>query len=276
MSGLVCERKKLMQRKELYVAILICAIIAVAAFVEEAVSMLQMDYGSRYSSIQTAMISGNSAIGQMVIICLIPILASIPFADTYNLEKKAGMICLHITRETAKSYLYSKFAVNAIVGFLIAILPFALNQILCLIAFPGITNAVDNTGIYNMPFDWNMAQDYVLFPDIAMNFPLTNNILHILMMGFWGMALSTLSFTIGLFGRINRLIVLVFTTVLWLLMVLLFAKSDTIYLLPAYYLFAAPMVKGLTFQMFCIYIVILIFFNVVVTAVYALLKKDIL
>lgn len=142
---------------------------------------------------------------------LLPLIVTLPFADSYFCEKKKNMLPVLLTKyKTSADYYFSKGAAVFVSAALVVFVPFLLNMLLNLIAFP-ITSIADGT---NLSTDCAMyyVEPYVtsaLFPRLLVLHPYLYNFLFcIAISGFSGL-LGVTAYILSYFVKRNRIWVLV-------------------------------------------------------------------
>ena len=238
-----CEFKKLFQKREFWILILLGVILGGAAYCELLPYYSQVDSSATLTATRAFMLWPNSGIGQMYILCLIPLFGSIAYSDCYFSECKNGSQILYITRMDRKPYYYSKLIVVAVSALLITILPLVINQLLCLIAYPLKEFSSYYTGSV---YDIQVADELrrVIFPNLYMNSPLMSNIIQVFFVGVFGAVSGILSYAITLHYQKNYLIAVGSTTILNLILLFGFQLIGLQLLTPYEYFNASPYTQG--------------------------------
>lgn len=210
----------------------------------------------------------RSGIGQAYVVCILPLLSAFCYSDSYYIERETGLSNIVRTRISHATYLLQKMAVIFFASSMVAMLPFIINQGLCLLAYPYTSNA----NIFNLtPYDgyMNIEIQNAHFPILHMNAPYLNNLVHIVMVGLYGGNLAILSFCISFYIKKHRILVLTSTTIVILISYFVLAMLSMRKYIAYFYLFAEPTVGGLnvvsflivnlvitltSFVMFCFYI----------------------
>lgn len=146
---------------------------------------------------------------------ILPLIIVLPFCDISVFEKSTNITPALLTRAGRKTYFRSQLFVSGISSWLVVFIPFMLNFILGLIAFP--LHSVNTTtatvgGIYS---DYYGAYlDKILFPEIfSINAYLYNFILLLLLCLYCSLC-SMLVYTMSYFFKGNRIILLFFAFII--------------------------------------------------------------
>lgn len=241
-GNILREYRQLISRNEFKLCISACIALASLNFLlglPPAQSVFSFELPS---AAQKAMIY-NSGIGQAIIVCLLPLLCSMSYADSYTVEKESGYRMAVQIRAGRARYFWGKAVVVATGSFVIAMLPFLLDQLFCLLAYP--LASADNA-FHLSAYEHSMYDEIVNahFPDLHMNAPYLNNLAHILLNGLYGGVLGFLTFAISLHTKRGRIVVLSSTTILTLVMYILLSWGNLRSFIPYMYLFSAPVAGG--------------------------------
>jgi len=107
-------------------------------------------------------------------------------------------------------------------GFVISILPYLLNILLCFLAIPqGEMAPVISGSIYDTGFDFESTS--VLFPYLYFNAPVMDALVHSFMVGLFGAGIGGLAYSFSLFFRKNRILLITTPTIIWIVVNMLFA-----------------------------------------------------
>ncbi len=146
---------------------------------------------------------------------ILPLIIVIPFSDISSFEKNANITPVILTRSDRKIYFRSQLFVSGISSWFVVFIPFMLNYILGLIAFP--LNSVNTTtaivgGIYSDYY--GVYLDKILFPKIfSINAYFYNFILLLLLCSYCSLC-SMLIYTISYFFKGNRVLLLFFAFII--------------------------------------------------------------
>lgn len=171
-------------------------------------------YGMEFIAVPSAdkMYIGRGKLDVTYILrALLPLVVTLPFADSYFSEKKKNLLPVLLTKyKTPASYYFSKSAAVFVSAALVVFVPFLLNMLLNLIAFPftslgeGTNLSTDYAAYYVEPYINN-----ALFPRLLVLHPYLYNILFcIAISGFAGL-LGTAAYILSYFVKRSRIWVLV-------------------------------------------------------------------
>ncbi|HCS74088.1 MAG TPA: hypothetical protein DIW17_09455 [Clostridiales bacterium] len=206
--------KRMISRRELWFVLLSSIIFAGLSCLEK-ISI----YGDQNKSL---MISATQAfmlwypnLGVAYLYFILPLFASLVYSDQYYREYESGIINVQITRQNRNQYYISKLLMSVISGFFITIFPLLFNFLLCIIAFPLKATAATETGSIYMT-SLSKEIQWVQFPNLYMNYPLLYTLMHILLAGILGSALSLLSFALTLHIQKNIIVASCTSTLIYL------------------------------------------------------------
>ncbi|TDU11121.1 membrane-spanning protein [Bacillus subtilis] len=137
----------------------------------------------------------NPEIYLSIIITVFPLLASVPYADSYIEEKKSGFLKNILLRQNKNKYLTTKFFINFLIGGMASITPLVLNLIVYFSLLPAIK---PNIYFGNIPV-------FGFLPDLYVNHPLIYIILRIGNCFIFGGIFASIALTCSLFVE-NRYI----------------------------------------------------------------------
>jgi len=254
------EIRKLFKRSEFRIAIIIGILFAIAGLIEQILLRYGVDAAAVLPASQMAMVFDGS-IGNALATFVLPVLVSMGYADSYFMDRAYGVDCMQIIREGRKKYFWSKWTAVIISGFIIAIFPFIVNQIFTLIAFPlHNMNSVFSPDAYQLTFQ---EVNSALFPKLYMNAPYINNLAHILLIGIYGMVLSSVTYAFSLFFKKNRIAVVACTAIL--ISIYLFVTANmSASLAVSNYLTSAPITIGVNLYFFLISLTVVLIISAAV------------
>jgi hypothetical protein len=261
-------------RRELWVVLTVGALIALLGLMEstnDAFNIFKTTITIE-SPTQASMLYGAST--GTLLLCLLPLLATFPCACFFFEEYKSGSIVLYISRAKPILYYYSKTIVIAVTAFLVSILPYVLNLLFCLLAYPFPQGGVFSEEAYN-PVAIATAIDRTLFTSLYLNHPLWDAFAHIFFVGIFGMVMALLSYSITLFFRKNLLVALCTTTLLGLAQILI-VTSFRLYNWGIHdYFLLIPLVENITIAPLLIELTVLLGISVSLIALKLKRFKDI-
>lgn len=199
----------LFKRKEFNYSFLFMTIISLGLFLYDCLVQYGADVGTVLSA--DKLFIGRNYNNPIYIILqfILPLIIVIPFSDISSFEKNANITPAVLTRTGRRTYFRSQLFVSGISSWFVVFIPFMLNFILGMIAFP--LNSINTTtaivgGIYS---DYYGAYlDKILFPEIfSINAYFYNFILLLLLCLFCSLC-SMLIYTISYFLKSNRIFLL--------------------------------------------------------------------
>lgn len=259
-------------RQEFYIVITIAIVLALAGFTEQCILHFGHLSFQVYSANHTSMIFTGS-IGMLIIYGLLPFLAAMAYADCYYVEYTQCISQLTLSRSDKGIFLTAKFVIVAIGGLVISVLPFLINQLFCLIAFP-ITSAAHYS---NWPSNSDvlfLATRTMLFPKLYLGTPYLANLIHILIAGLYGLLCAISTFSISLFFRRNRLIVLGLVSVVFFIGSYLVEMLGIGFVTISRYVEADNSVRGLKIEYLITVASVLLFANLSAVLVKISVFKD--
>lgn len=257
------EFKKLFSRTEFYVILLVSVGLAILGLFEPMAAYQNYGINKMPSAFHTAMIY-QGKIGDTILLCLIPLLASFSHADTYFIENKNSMLAVNLTRTTYFKYIVSKLIVVSFTALIFSILPFLINQCFCIIAFPGYFDTAFLASVYESTESLGKME---LLPRIAAASPLVNNTIHIAFVGLFGLAYGIMTLALTLFIKKNRVVAVCSTTVISFLMFFILGSFRLEPWIPYYYMSAMPFTTRLNIQYFFITMILLFCVNFVLIGI---------
>lgn len=194
------ELKNCLHRKEFKIIFLILMIISIGSFL---FSCFYKGGGNQYggsllqvrSAFEMSMIQGPGVrIILSSIVLLIPLFSVIIFSDSYYSDCQSGVYKSILTRANQNVYVWAKSLVILTVTFLSFLIPFLINQLLCLIAFP--IKGFDNNhalppydiGIQNFSSEW-------MFDLIRLQSPLLYNLIFMILISFTASLLALFAYS---------------------------------------------------------------------------------
>ena len=167
-------------------------------------------------------------IAELFSLIILPIMAVLPYADSYYCEKKYHVDICCLTRATRIRYFFSKALAVFMTSFMVIFIPYILNQLYCLIAFPAERS---RDIVFGTVYDrtWWFELRNTPSPELLMNNPGARNLLHILFAGCYGGSIGLLGFALSLFIQKSRVIVNILPVVIcfaWTLIALRLLGND--------------------------------------------------
>ncbi|MBL5772261.1 hypothetical protein HV454_13175 [Bacillus sporothermodurans] len=160
---------------------------------------------------------------------LLPILAALPFADTYAKDKQSGYLRSILSKGQMKQYFQGLYLSNFIVSGVIIIIPLLVNIYLSFMMLPNIKPdpLVNN----------QMALDLMntFFPALYYSHPFLHMLLYLLLAFFFAGMFATICLSISIFIR-NRFIILVAGFLVQMVLSLLAQFTEHYEWIPSYFL----------------------------------------
>ena len=140
---------------------------------------------------------------------LLPLVIVIPFADSYVVDKQYYILPSIMSRTTGKNYFFSKMLVVALSAGTVIFIPFAVNILLGLLAFPVKSS---NYSLYalsgNQSIYYTYYMDSILFPEMFVKNPYLYNFVFLCLLTVFCMLCACLIYTISYFIKNNRILLL--------------------------------------------------------------------
>lgn len=209
--------KLLLKRREFIFAFTFMTIISLGAFLYDCFIQYGVDVGIALSADKLFIGRGNSDTNTLYLVLqfIIPLVIVLPFSDIAVFESNANITPVLLTRADRKSYFRCQLLISGLSSWIVVFIPFILNFILCLIAFP-LESINTSTAVVSGIYDdyYGEALDIVLFPELfSINPYLYNFIILLLLCAFCSLC-SMLIYTISYFFKTNRLFLLFFAFII--------------------------------------------------------------
>ena len=136
---------------------------------------------------------------------IFPILAVLPFADSYLVDRKTGERTLTLIRTTPGRYYWSKAFAVFLSAFLVFFIPLLTNFLLSFLAFP--TDSVSHLGYDSFQGAYYLNLGYILFAPLFWYHPYLYNLLFVFHISAVCGLIALFTYSLSFFIR-NRLIIL--------------------------------------------------------------------
>lgn len=201
----------LFKRKEFIFSFLFMTIISLGLFLYNCFVLYGADVGNVLSADKLFIGRNYSNPIYLLLQFILPLIIVLPFSDIAAYEKAANISPILLTRAGAKKYFHSQLLVSGISSWFVVFIPFMLNFILCLIAFP--LQSINTTlaiveGIYNNYYGADL--DKILFPKMFSINPYLYNFVILLLLCFYCSLCAMLVYVISYFYKGNRIFLLLF------------------------------------------------------------------
>lgn len=139
---------------------------------------------------------------------IFPLMAALPFADTFFEESKNSTTEFCITRTSNDTYYFSKLAAVFSSGFLIAAAPLAVNYLLNFVAFP-LDSSIDATNFnYVDSYLFADVMETGLFQNLFASNIYLYNLLYLFLASFISGLIAVIVFQFSFFYRKSRILLI--------------------------------------------------------------------
>jgi len=171
------QLRLLLRRKEFLFVLGGMLLLALAVFAVQCFQLFGADTTNYLSADKLFIGRADSSDFYIFIPYLLPLMLALPFADSYITDKQHNILPLMLTRAKHRDYFLSKLSVAALAGGLVIFVPFLINFLLGLAAFP--PESV-NYSLYGMSSDqsyyYASYMDQILFPTLFAASPYAHEI----------------------------------------------------------------------------------------------------
>lgn len=269
------EFKKIYYRHTTWIMLLISTIIALLALLIQFTKLPWIPEKNSIAAAFEASLIWRNPLTFMVLVIITPLSASIIHSDTYFNEYSNKLAYVMITKVGRYNYYIGKVIVVIITSFIVSILPFFLNQLLCIISFPSQTLMTFNGwGIYENSYQYLL--DKIKYKNLFFSNPLIYNYLHILFVGVYGVVMGVLSYTFSLYYTKQWGYIIIFPTLLTFGLLLIASATGMNDMILVNYLVSYPIIKNIDVNILYIFFIlsILLCFAAIFYKAYS--KKDVL
>lgn len=226
------------KRKEFMFSFLFMLAISLMQFVSCCKKMYGLDVGQILSAdklfIGRAYENGYYTVLQFIL----PLTVVLPFSDIALQEEKNNTLPVILTRQEPKKTVICQMLVSAFGSFITVFVPFSINALLSLTAFP--INSV-NTSLYSVSalndVYYSSALDNILLPNLFLQNPYAYNFVFLLLLGFFCALLGALLY-LGSYYLHKNQIAFLFLVFLINNFLIIFTNKTGICVAPFEYLFA--------------------------------------
>jgi hypothetical protein len=252
--------KLLFSRYEFIASLAFMCLIAAGIFVANCV----IAYGSdRYDLLSAdQLFIGRDTLYSTIIRLLVPLVAAIPFADSYFSEKQSNTIpTLLVRAKTARHYYFSKIVVVFLASIAVFLIPFLLNMGLNRLVFPG--NSMRDVLGWQTSETWyhdaSLAHQ-ILFPDLFVLHPYLYNLLFTGMLSLFSGLIGVFTFAASFFVKKNRVFLVALFFIINNVLELLsaFTENFGIVIAPFKYLFAWDTTPGKSMGTFAVILLVML------------------
>lgn len=201
------EYKKLVCKKEFYVIISLCVLIGIASAITSIASFKIYNFGNIPSAARASMINGDFILGSLYSWVVMPIFIALIFGDVYSTEQSLGCSKIYLVRSSRFDYFFSKAVVIAFISFVVAVLPFVISELLCMLAFP-INNGVMDVTLVDAYHNSKISVlGTPVFSNLFYNHRSANNFLLIGFNGLVGINIGLFTYVLTLSYSFKRALV---------------------------------------------------------------------
>lgn len=202
------QLRLLHRRREYIVTFFIMLTISVGAFLFNC----YREYGSDRLEVLSAeqLFIGRGDVSTLAFILpfFVPLVLTIPFADSYFTDRSSRVLPVLFTRGSYKSYYFSKMAVVALSAATVIFVPFLVNYILGLIAFPAESiNYFGELSSDQSQYYTTMLRNY-LFPELFIKTPYLYHMVCFLLLTAFSALGAIIAYQVSFFIKKSRLLVL--------------------------------------------------------------------
>lgn len=200
--------KLMLKRKEFTVCLFIGMAVAFTAFFISCKTYYGVDaYAVLPANIEYFGLDSNEMTGKVMMFAL-PFLAVIPFADSYITDIQNYTLPILINRVGARRYYYEKGLAASLGAFLIVVIPFLSNLLLCLAAFPLTSTRTCLNDAAQTTFYSEFTMSKILFPRFSMQHPYLYILFFIFLTAIFYSLLAFCIYSISYFLSKNRVVLL--------------------------------------------------------------------
>lgn len=208
--------QRVIRSKPLYIVLFFGILISLWHVKEE---ILPLEYDPRYGVAFTpytkwfefAVISGLSSL----FFLLLPILAALPFADTFLKDKQTGFLLAVLSRGKINSYFTNLFAINFFVAGIVIAIPLLLNLYLAFMFLPNIPP----DPIVNNQMSLDSMMTY--FPELYYSHPLLHTLFYIFLAFMYAGLFASVCLSVSFYIN-NRFMVILFAFIIQMVLTLFF------------------------------------------------------
>lgn len=200
------ELKKIWNQWEVWLVLIGSIVIGVIGFFNAyQANSTYADCGTTletmYSAEAYTLLGSSSDFSLIVILCIIPIFATLLASASLAEEKKNCLVSILVSRNNRTSFYGAKGIIIAITSFLGSTLPFFFNGLLAFLTIP--TKEVSpmvSTSLYGNSYAlYSYETGHMLFPSLYLNSPGLNYLVHVVLIGLYGIGLALLAYGISFF-----------------------------------------------------------------------------
>ena len=136
--------KRAIYNKRFLIVVLIGVLLSVAHFFMEVFPMINAYEGGAaiFNPFVKWIIYDDFSIYALIFLLTLPVLASIPYSDSYWLDLNSGFAKSVYTRTKKSNYLISRYITNFIIGGICVVIPLIASLYLLFITVPAVTPSI--------------------------------------------------------------------------------------------------------------------------------------
>lgn len=202
--------KLMYKRREFQLTFFIMMLVCIAAFVVSCIQNYSVDLTRVLSADKTFILRDLGSNFLFLLVYILPVFVVLPFADSYYTDQKENIVPLVVTRTGVKKYFFSKLYSVAISSTIVTLIPFSVNYILGLIAFPLVsTNFHKASPSAEQAFYYSdNTLSHILFPEIFVNHPYLYNLIFMFLLTLFLVICSILVYELSYYIDKSRLFIL--------------------------------------------------------------------
>ncbi|MBO8170190.1 MAG: hypothetical protein H0Z35_13605 [Thermoanaerobacteraceae bacterium] len=256
-------------RKEFLYVFTVSLLLMIVAFFVDLYNLFQEDIMNIPPANQL-WVGFDSRIGDLFYMFLLPLLASLAYADTYYLNNRLGVYKYILTRCHKKNYVLAKGIVVAFSGFIVIFVPLLINQLLYFIIAP--LNSSKN--ILGWPAYMFIETKNMIFANLFLNSPYLYNILYMVLAGIVGSLAALTSYAISFITNKSRLIIVATPLVIYLVSSFVSALLGRANYCLVYYLQGFTTISGLNATYFFVVLIMSFILSISIIIFKNMIAKD--
>lgn len=269
------EVKTMLRRREFMIALSFAMAVSIGTFLMDLIPLFHTGAAGHFPawylwSPVDLSLTPSHLVWDAFYIFALPFVAALACSDCYFEANKTGILKSILARCDRSRYLVACAVTVFLGGFIVIFLPLLINQLLWLIAAP--VNTLQS--VASMPFRDLELIDYQLFPKIFVREPYLNNFIFSVVPAVTGALLALLSFSISLFFKKKKFVVLTLPGIAYLGSCFAFDLLGMTYLDMSNYMSPVSMISGMRPGILAAFLTLLLIINLIALAYKILFIKD--
>lgn len=208
MRSFIVQLELLIKRKSFLLTLSIMCVYSIAVFVINCLTFYNNDIVTVKAAKYLYLGSDFLDLPFVIYSLVFPIIATIPFSDSFFEERKERILEFCLTRESNTSYYFSKLFAVFFSGFIVTFIPLLINMLLNFIAFP-IDSYIDATNFtYVRSYLFEDVMETGLFPELFAYNMYLYNLLYLFLCSFVSGLVSVIVFQFSFFYKESRILLL--------------------------------------------------------------------